>query len=156
MFLGFPDGYLEANLTLRKAITRVIRKEKPDVMVTCDPQALFMGGERLNHPDHRAAGQAALDAVFPAARDHLYFPELLAEENLEPHNVREVWVSLTNQPNVVLDVTNYWERKIQAILHHRSQIADAEALIKRMRSRLAEGSTMENPRYVEQFRRIVF
>jgi LmbE family N-acetylglucosaminyl deacetylase len=155
-FLGFPDGYLVPNLELRKAITRVIREAKPDVVVTCDPQALFMGGERINHPDHRATGQAVIDAVFPAAQDHLYFPELLKEENLEPHAVREVWVSLTNQANVGIDVTALWEKKIAAILHHQSQISDPQALRERMRKRIAEGSTLENPRYIEQFRRIVF
>lgn len=114
-FLDFPDGYLMADLQLWKAITRVIQEERPDVVVTCDPQLLFVGGERINHLDHRTAGQACLDAIFPAARDHPYFPELL-EEGLEPHIVREVWVSLAVEPNVVLDVTNLWERKIEAIL----------------------------------------
>lgn len=152
-FLGFPDGYLLPNLDLRKAITRVIREEKPDVVVTCDPQLLFVGDERINHPDHRAAGQACVDAVFPAARDHLYFPELL-KDGLEPHIVREVWVSLPVEANVVLDVTTLWERKIEAILCHKSQIADEAALRQRMKSRVAKGSTLEQPRYEEAFRRI--
>lgn len=152
-FLNFPDGYLVADLELRKAITRVIRQEKPDVVVTCDPQLLFVGDERINHPDHRAAGQACVDAIFPAARDHLYFPELLAE-GLEPHIVREVWVSLPVEPNVFLDVTKLWERKIEAILCHQSQIPDETALRQRMRNRLAKGSTLESPRYEEAFRRI--
>ncbi len=152
-FLDFPDGYLVPNLDLRKAITRVIRQERPQVVVTCDPQLLFVGDERINHPDHRAAGQACVDAIFPAARDHLYFPELL-DEGLEPHVVPEVWVSLPVEPNVVLDVTEFWERKIEAILCHQSQIADQEALRQRMKNRLAKGSNAENPRYEEAFRRI--
>ncbi|GAB4472738.1 MAG: PIG-L family deacetylase [Anaerolineales bacterium] len=152
-FLDFPDGYLVPDLTLRKAITRVIREEKPDVVVTCDPQLLFVGDERINHPDHRAAGQACVDAIFPAARDHLYFPELL-KEGLEPHVVREVWVSLPVEPNVFVDVTMLWQRKIEAILCHKSQIADEHALRERMVNRLAKGSTPENPRYEEAFRRI--
>lgn len=152
-FLDFPDGYLVPDLNLRKAITRVIREEKPQVVVTCDPQLLFVGDERINHPDHRAAGQACIDAIFPAARDHLYFPELL-QEGLEPHIVREVWVSLPRDANVFLDVTALWERKIEAILCHKSQIADEEALRQRMKSRLAKDSTMEYPRYEEAFRRI--
>lgn len=152
-FLDFPDGYLVADLQLRKAITRVIREERPDVVVTCDPQLLFVGDERINHPDHRAAGQACVDAIFPAARDHLYFPELL-DEGLEPHIVQEVWVSLAVEPNVVLDVTNLWERKIEAILCHQSQIADEDALRNRMKNRLAKDSTLERPRYEEAFRRI--
>ncbi|MCS6907182.1 MAG: PIG-L deacetylase family protein [Anaerolineales bacterium] len=152
-FLDFPDGYLVADLKLRKAITRVIREERPDVVLTCDPQLLFVGDERINHPDHRAAGQACIDAVFPAARAHLYFPELL-EEGLEPHTVRELWVSLPVEPNVFLDVTPLWERKIEAILCHKSQIVDEMALRERMKNRLARGSTPEHPRYEEAFRRI--
>jgi LmbE family N-acetylglucosaminyl deacetylase len=154
-FLDYPDGYLVPDLNLRRDITRVIRTERPDVLVTCDPQTLFVGDIRLNHPDHRAAGQAALDAVFPAARDHLNFIELWRDEGLEPHNVREVWASVTQQPNVTLDVTEFWETKLRALYEHKSQIGDPEALAVRMRSRLAPDSTPENPRYEESFRRIV-
>ncbi len=154
-FLGYPDGYLIPDLTLRRDITRVIRQEKPDVLVTCDPKTLYIGENRLNHPDHRAAGQAALDSVYPAARDHLNFVELWREEHLEPHNVREVWISGTLEPNVRMDVTAQWETKIRALQEHKSQIGDPEQLAERMRDRLAEGATRENPRYEEVFRRIV-
>ena len=155
-FLDYPDGYLVPDLTLRKEITRIIRTVRPDVLVTCDPTTLFIGDNRLNHPDHRAAGQAALDAVYPPARDHLYFPELLLEEQLEPHAVREVWVAGTLHPNVCMDVTDLWETKIRALYEHKSQIGDPQGLMERMRSRLAPGSTLENPRYEESFRRIIF
>lgn len=154
-FLGYPDGYLVPDLELRKAVTRAIRQERPDVLVTCDPLTLFTGDNRINHPDHRAAGQAAIDAVFPPARDHLYFPELLVEEGLEPFIVREVWVCGTLTPNVVLDVTESWGTKLCALYEHRSQIGDPKELEKRMRNRRAEDSTEENPRYEERFRRIV-
>ncbi len=154
-FMDYPDGYLVPDLKLRREITRVIRRERPDVLVTCDPQTLFVGDNRLNHPDHRAAGQAVLDAVFPAARDHLNFVELWRDEKLEPHNVREVWVSGTLNPNVRLDVTDFWETKIRALFEHKSQIPDPEALAERMRSRLANGSSQADPRYEESFRRII-
>lgn len=154
-FMDYPDGYLVPDLNLRREITRVIRKERPDILVTCDPQTLFVGDNRLNHPDHRAAGQAVLDAVFPAARDHLNFVELWRDEKLEPHNVREVWVSGTLNPNVRLDVTVFWETKIRALFEHKSQIPDPEALAERMRSRLADGSSRADPRYEESFRRII-
>lgn len=154
-FLDFPDGYLQPDLNLRRAITRVIRQQKPDVLVTCDPTNLYIRETMLNHPDHRAAGQAALDAVFPAARDHLYFVDLWREENLEPHLVQEVWVSLPREPNVSLDVTPFWELKIRALLEHKSQIGDAEALIERLRARHTPDSTLEAPRYAEHFRRLI-
>lgn len=155
-FLGYPDGYLVPDLELRKEVTRIIRQVQPDILVTCDPTTLFVGENRLNHPDHRACGQVVLDAVFPAARDHLYFIDLWRDEHLEPHKVREVWISLTLQPTVQLDVSASWETKIQALWEHRSQIGDPERLAERIRSRLAPGATLESPRYEESFRRIVF
>lgn len=154
-FLGYPDGYLVADMDLRKDITRVIRIARPDIMVTCDPQTLFTITGGLNHPDHRAAGQAALDAVFPAARDHLNFPELWLEEKLDPHIVREVWVSGTLAPDVTLDVTDTWPTKLQALYEHKSQIGDPQKLTERMLSRRAADSTPENPRYEEKFRRLI-
>ncbi len=154
-FLNYPDGYLVADINLRRDITRVIRTMRPDVLVTCDPQTLFTSNGRLNHPDHRAAGQAALDAVFPAARDHLNFPELLKDEKLDPHSVREVWVCGTLEPEVTLDVTDTWEVKIMALYEHKSQIGESEKLAERMRERRTEDSTPEKPRYEEKFRRII-
>jgi LmbE family N-acetylglucosaminyl deacetylase len=155
-FLNYEDGYLVADLNLRKEVTRIIRMEKPNILITCDPTTLYVGDDRLNHPDHRAAGQAVLDAVYPAARDYLYYVELLQDEKLEPHVVREVWVAGAQNPNLVMDVTPYWEIKIQALRQHKSQIGDIEAFTERMRNRLAPGSTREHPRYEEKFRRIVF
>jgi LmbE family N-acetylglucosaminyl deacetylase len=154
-FLNYEDGYLIPSLDLRKDITRVIRQVRPDILITCDPTTLYVGGNRLNHPDHRAAGQAALDAVFPAARDHLNFVELWRDENLEPHIVREVWVCGTLQPNITLDVTDTWETKIQALYEHKSQIGEPGLLAERMRNRRTSDSTLEAPRYEESFRRLV-
>lgn len=155
-FLDYPDGYLVPDLQLRRDITRVIRIERPDILVTCDPQTQFVGENRLNHPDHRAAGQATLDAVYPAARDHLNFIELWQEEKLEPHHVREVWVCGTLEPTIHLDVTEFWEKKIRALFEHKSQIGDPQALAERMRLRHTPESTLDNPCYKESFRRIIF
>jgi len=154
-FLNYPDGYLTADLHLRRDITRLIRQEQPDILVTCDPTNLYVRETLLNHPDHRAAGQAVLDAVFPAARDHLNFVELWRDENLEPHIVREVWVSAPKEPTVSLDVTEYWETKIRALYEHKSQIPDPQALAERIRARHTSDSTLENPRYEEYFRRLI-
>ncbi len=154
-FLDFPDGGLVPDLTLRKAVTRLIRRERPHILVTCDPTTLYVGDSRLNHPDHRAAGQATLDAVFPAAGNPLYFPDLLHVEGLAPHTPEEVWVCGTQQPNLVHDVTDLWERKIRAIQQHVSQIGDPQKLAERLRARHTPDSTPEKPRYEEVFRRIV-
>jgi LmbE family N-acetylglucosaminyl deacetylase len=154
-FLDFPDGYLVPDLELRKAITRVIRHEKPDVLVTCDPTNLYVRETYLNHPDHRAAGQATLDAVFPAARDHLNFIELWRDEDLEPHIVREVWISLPQEANLSIDITEHLEKKLRALNEHSSQIGDPAQLEERLRSRHTPDSSLEKPRYEEHFRRLV-
>ena len=148
--MDHPDGYLVPDLTLRREVVREIRRHKPDILVTCDPQNLF-ATYGINHPDHRAAGQVVIDAVFPAAGNLVYFPELLAE-GFQPHMPREVWCSLTSQPTTTVDVTETWEIKLQAILKHTTQVQDAEKLIERFKSRHTEDSTDENPRYEENFK----
>jgi len=153
-FMAQPDGYLIPDMNTRREIVRVIRKFKPDILVTCDPQTLF-ATHGINHPDHRAAGQVVLDAVFPAAGSPVFFPELL-KEGYSPHMPKEVWCSLTNESNVVIDVTNTWQDKLDAILKHKSQIADEAKFLDRMKSRRTRDSTEENPRYEEKFRRIVY
>ena len=155
LFLDHPDGYLVPDLELRKEITRVIRQVQPDVLVTCDPTNLYVRETYLNHPDHRAAGQATLDAVFPAARDHLNFVELWRDENLEPHIVREVWISLPQEANVSLDVTEQWDLKLSALREHKSQIGDPTQMEERLRSRHTPDSSPENPRYEEHFKRLI-
>ena len=154
-FLDYPDGYLVPDMNLRKEITRVIRQEQPDILVTCDPTNLYVRETYLNHPDHRAAGQATLDAVFPAARDHLYFIELWRDEQLEPHIVREVWISLPRDPDVSVDITDHWDLKLRALSEHKSQIGDQAQLEERMRTRHTPDSSLEKPRYEEYFKRLV-
>jgi len=149
-----PDGYLVADLDFRREVTRAIRNFKPDILVTCDPQNLF-AAYGINHPDHRAAGQVVLEAVFPAAGNRAYFPELLVE-GYEPHMPKEVWCSLTQQPDTIVDVTETWLVKMEAILKHTSQIPNVEKFTERMKARHTEDSTDENPRYEEKFRRIVY
>ncbi len=153
-WLDRPDGYLVPDLDLRREVVRIIRKMKPDILVTCDPQTLF-ATYGINHPDHRAAGQVVLDAVFPAAGNKEYFPELITE-GYPPHMPKEIWCSLTNQSNTVLDVTDTWPVKLKALTQHKTQIGDEEQLMKRMKSRHTEDSTDENPRYEEKFRVIKY
>jgi LmbE family N-acetylglucosaminyl deacetylase len=153
-YLERPDGYLVPDIELRREVVRIIRRMKPDILVTCDPQDLF-AAYGLNHPDHRAAGQVVLDAVFPAAGNAAYFPELITE-GYAPHMPKEIWCSLTRQPNVALDITDMWPTKLDAILQHKSQIADLDRFMERMRSRRTEASTVEDPRYEEAFRVISY
>jgi LmbE family N-acetylglucosaminyl deacetylase len=149
-FMDCADGYLVPDIKLRLDVVRIIRKFKPDILVTCDPQTLF-ATYGINHPDHRAAGQVVLDAVFPAAGSPVFFPELL-QEGYQPHMPKEIWCSLTMQPNTVVDVTETWSVKLEALLQHKTQVGDVENFKERMKSRRAEDSTDENPRYEEKFR----
>ncbi len=153
-FLDHPDGYLVPDIELRRELVRVIRQHKPDILVTCDPQDLF-ATYGLNHPDHRAAGQAVLDAVFPAAGNAAYFPELLTQ-GYPPHMPKEVWCSHTNQASVTLDITETWPIKFEALLEHRSQIGDVAKFTERMKKRHTEDSSDEHPRFEEKFRVIKY
>jgi LmbE family N-acetylglucosaminyl deacetylase len=154
-FLDYQDGTLVPSLETRRAVAKVIRQEKPEILVTCDPTNYYPREGTINHPDHRAAGQIVVDGYFPAAGNPMFFPELL-DEGLEPHSVKELWLSLPHDANIVLNVTDFWDTKIKALHEHRSQIASMEELDKRMLSRRAADSTPEAPRYEEKFRRIVF
>jgi LmbE family N-acetylglucosaminyl deacetylase len=149
-FMDTDDGYLVPDINLRREIVRVIRRFKPDILVTCDPQNLF-AIYGINHPDHRAAGQVVLDAVFPAAGSPVFFPELL-KEGFQPHMPKEVWCSLTSQPNTTIDITDTWQTKLKALLQHKSQVGDVEKFKERMKTRHTEDSTEENPRFEEKFR----
>lgn len=155
-FLGYTDGELIPSLESRMEVTRVIRRERPDIVVSCDPTNIFPENGRINHPDHRAVGQIVTDAIFPGVGNPMFFPEMTDLEGLDPHSVKEYWMSLTSTPNVIFDVSVFWETKIQALLEHKSQIGSLEGLIERMRSRRTADSTEEHPRYEERFRRILF
>lgn len=120
-FLGYPDGVLQPTMELRRDLTRLIRQVKPDRVVCQDPTMVFSGDDYINHPDHRAAGEAAIYAVFPSAETRPVFPELL-EEGYDPHHVSELYLTLTPQPNTHIDITTTIERKIAALLCHKSQV----------------------------------
>ena len=132
LFLNEPDGHLQATLELRRELTRVIRRWRPRRVVLPDPTTVLAhwgpeddaegpGWDYINHPDHRAAGEAGLYAIFPSAETRPIFPELLAE-GLEPHHVDEVYLVMSQQDNHAVDIAPYLERKIAALLCHRSQI----------------------------------
>jgi LmbE family N-acetylglucosaminyl deacetylase len=118
-FLGHEDGQLLPTLELRCELVRAIRRHQPEVVLAADPSALFYGDEYINHPDHRAAAQAALDAVAPASAMPLLWPEAGA-----PHRVRQVFVHGNDKPNRWIDISTTIELKIAALKHHASQMGD--------------------------------
>lgn len=132
-FLRNPDGELFPDLNLRKQITRVIRQHKPDIVITCDPATWYFRNGGVNHPDHRAIGEATMAAVYPTARDRHNFPDLLLNESLEPHKVRKLYLAGTQNPNARFNITSVFDRKMQAILCHKSQVRDVEGMLKRQR-----------------------
>jgi LmbE family N-acetylglucosaminyl deacetylase len=134
IFFSEPDGELQPTLRLRQDVVAEIRRYKPDAVVGLDPTRFFPSTNRINHADHRAGGHVVIDAIFPAARNRMYHPELLAE-GLEPHVVKEVYLAGPDQPNRWVDISPVLETKIRAILCHTSQIKDPEGLPERIRER---------------------
>ena len=154
IFLHNRDGELVNTYEVRRDIVREIRRWKPHIIITCDPTRLFWNNISINHTDHRTAGAAALDAVFPAAGNRMYYPDLL-QEGLEPHSPKEIWMSLTNEPNMWVDVTDTVDVKIAALKEHKSQIKDPVALEQRIRERLKRAD-VDRELYAESFRVIKF
>ncbi len=150
-FLRYPDGELYPTMELRRDIVYHIRRFRPDIVVCQDPTAYYFGDFYINHPDHRAAGEAVLAAVFPLARDHLNFPEHL-KEGLEPHKVRDVYITTTPNPSTWVDITEFLDIKLEAILQHKSQVKNPEALIERWKDRLRTVDENGRIRYREGFR----
>ena len=155
-WLGYPDGRLEASLELRRDLSRVIRKVRPQRVVCQSPERNW---DRIHssHPDHMAAGEAALCAVYPDARNDFTFTELALDEGLTGWAVPEVWVMSAPKPDVWVDTTEVVARKVKALLCHVSQHPDPDGLEERMvgwgRMNAAAGGLPEG-RTAESFRRV--
>lgn len=133
-FLGYPDGQLMVSVELRRDITRVIRRTRPDRMLIPSPQR-NLRRIHVSHPDHQAAGEATLCAIYPDARNPFAHPELLTDEGLAAHIVPEVWVMSTDeQADHYVDITDTFDRKIAALRAHTSQTAHMTALEERIRT----------------------
>ena len=137
-FLGYPDGRLVSSIELRRDISRQVRIHRPERLVCQSPERMW---DRIgaSHPDHLAAGEAAVCAAYPDARNPFAHPELL-EDGLEPHSVAELWMMAAPGTNRVVDVTDTFDRKIAALLCHRSQVGEAEGLDARLRGWLTAGA----------------
>jgi len=151
-FLGFPDGELEVNGVTRRAVTRLVRQIRPEVIVAPDPSRLWSGTGYINHWDHKQAGTLALCAVMPDSPTRLRFPELL-QEGVEPFEVPNLWLS-AEQPDTYVDITETIDVKLAALAEHASQHAEASAPWVRDRARqLGEEGGVE---YAEAFRTFGF
>jgi LmbE family N-acetylglucosaminyl deacetylase len=153
-FLGEPDGELQATIPLRRRVVREIRRHRPHTIICPDPSAYYFGNTYVNHPDHRAAGQVALEAIFPAARNRMYHPDLL-DEGLMPHAVREIYLAGALQPDRWVDITQVIDLKIRAIQAHASQLTDPDGVIERVRQRAEAVDEYGRTVYREAFRYLI-
>jgi len=155
-FLGHPDGRVAATIGLRRDITRVIRRLRPQRVLAPSPERMW---DRIfaSHPDHLAAGEAATCAVYPDARNPFAHPELL-EEGLEPWTVPELWLMADPVATIAVDVTGTFERKMAALAQHRSQLEDVDWARERLRSvarDLAAAADLPEGSLAEAFRKVV-
>jgi LmbE family N-acetylglucosaminyl deacetylase len=151
-FLGFADGALEPNLELRRAVTREVRRLRPDILVTFEP-SLWSGRRYVNHPDHRAIGEAVLAVVACDAPTRPQFPELL-DEGLEPHKVPRLWLPTFDGADTFVDISDTIELKIEALHRHKSQMKNMgmNDLDERIRKWAADLGKEREVRYAEAFR----
>jgi LmbE family N-acetylglucosaminyl deacetylase len=153
-FLGYPDGRLEVTMDVKRSIVKAIRRVKPDVLVIMDPSMLYSAKRGfINHPDHRAASQAALDAVFPLSRDHLSFPDLIAE-GLEPHVTPTVLLINFDEQNFFVDITATFDKKRAALAAHASQIPGMPGVEDAMKQIAEDSGVMAGAAMAEAFIRI--
>jgi len=149
-FLGYEDGEVEDTRELRRDVTREIRRWRPDLVICQSPNRSYNLG--ASHRDHRIVGGAVLDCVYPLARDHLAFPELLPE--YEPHKVREIYVMQWENPQLVVDISDVMDVKMKALACHASQFGDFAGLEARVRERAAALGKPKGYAYAEAFDRI--
>ncbi|HRJ45283.1 MAG TPA: PIG-L family deacetylase [Caldilineaceae bacterium] len=150
VYLREPDGTLVNTMELRKKLVREIRRFRPEVLICGDPTAWFIGDTYINHPDHRAAASAALEAVFPAAgQPHLF--EELAEEGLSAHKVRKVYINEFGGGDTFVNISDVMDLKVAALHKHASQFKnfDPETMIREWSANAAKGKEMA---YAESFR----
>jgi LmbE family N-acetylglucosaminyl deacetylase len=152
--LPIHDGELENTAGIRADVVRAIRELRPTTVVSCDPTAWFFENRYYNHSDHRTAGLVALDSVFPGAGNPHFFSEHLAE-GLEPHDVRDIWLGWTNEPNHREDITGFLRTKIDALAAHASQLAEGIAFFEQELEKEAveEGEAL-GVEHAEAFRRL--
>jgi LmbE family N-acetylglucosaminyl deacetylase len=153
VFLHFPDGELQPTIEVRKAITREIRRYRPEVTLCGDPTVRFFGNDYMNHPDHRAAADAACDAVFPSAGTRLIFADLLTE-GFQPHDVKRVYIWGSEKQDLWIDTTETIELKIEALRKHASQLGEWDPA-EEMRKWGAEAGKDHGMAYAESFRLMI-
>ena len=150
-FLREPDGMVVNTLELRKQLVRQIRRFRPEVIIAMDPTVMYTAMGGINHPDHRAVGEATMDAIFPACSQPNLFQEL-EDEGFFACRVRKVYVSSRGEGDTYVDISSTIDLKIQALQAHVSQVGAMEGLEERIRSFAARNGTGKEMAYAEVFR----
>lgn len=152
IFMGRQDGTVVPDLDLRRDLVRIMRHVKPNIVVCGDPTVYWMGQEYINHPDHRAVAEAVLGAAFPAAGNRNYFPELL-RDGLEPFKIKEIYLGSPKEPDTWIDITDFMDKKIEALRAHKSQLGDWDPDKEIREWAAADGQKHDPPvAYAEDFR----
>lgn len=155
LFMGEEDGFLQSTRAIRKRVTREIRRIRPELIISTNPDRYFVGDGYINHPDHRNAGLIAIEAIFPAADNPMFYPDM-ADEGYHPHKIKYLYVHGHEQPTLRVDITADIETKIEAILSHHSQFSDPEGAKKRWRETWGEEQEDGTVRYFESFKVMKF
>lgn len=155
LFMGEEDGFLRPRRAIRRRVTREIRRIRPELIICTNPDRYFVGEAYINHPDHRNAGLVAIEAIFPAADNLMFHPDL-ADEGYYPHKIKYLYVHGHDQPDLKIDITGEIDIKIEAILCHQSQFADPEAARQRWLTLWPEKQEDGTVKYYESFKLMKF
>lgn len=154
IFMGEEDGFLQPTPELRKRVVREIRRVRPELIICTSPDRYLVGEGYINHPDHRNAGLVALEAIFPATDNMMFFPDLM-DEGYMPHKISQLYVHGHPEPNIEIDYTDKMETKLNALANHKSQL-NMEEMRPRFLERSGEKQEDGSVRYIERFRGMVF
>lgn len=153
-FLNRPDGQLIADDDLKREIVAIIRTVKPDTVVTTDPATLYDAETgSINHIDHRNAGQATLDAVYPLARNAPAYPDLL-QQGLQPHKVKTMLLTMSTTPNYYEDISDHLKLKLRTLRHHASQLSETSDIEQMLEHQAKQAGEASGHTYAEAFTRI--
>src|SRR3989344_5178513 len=155
IFLGLKDGEIENTKYLRREIVKAIRKTKPDIVFSFDPANLAFENPYRSHRDHRQAGEAVFDAIFPASGNEFFFPELL-KQGYKPHQVKEIWFFASPKPNKIINIAKTIGDKIKALSCHKSQIVNMKEIKKRIKDWARKSGRKKGYKYAEALRVVTF
>jgi LmbE family N-acetylglucosaminyl deacetylase len=155
LFMGVEDGFLRPTRAIRKRVTREIRRIRPELIICFHPDRYLVGDGYINHPDHRNAGLVALEAIFPAADNPMFYPDL-ADEGYLPHKISQLYIIGDSEPSIRVDITDAIDIKIESILAHKTQISAPEDAVERWKEHWGEKQEDGTLRFYEHFRVLKF